>query len=110
MLIANGSTSAFPVRMLQNYVMLADINLSSLDFLCKPVFRSIGIAKLMYKNKKINYTAARENVISRLKEVSSGLNLGLHSLIRSGGATVAVGSSVDERCFQRHGPWKCYSS
>lgn len=108
-LVANGSTSACPVKMLQKYVMLADINLLSSEFLFKPVFRSHGIAKLIYKNKKISYTTARENIISRLKEVSSGLNLGLHSL-RSGGATAAVGSNVNERCIKRHGRWKCDSS
>lgn len=53
MLIANGSTSAFPVKMSQNYVMLADINLLSSDFLFKPIFRSLGIAKLMYKKQKV---------------------------------------------------------
>lgn len=109
-LVANGSTCACPVKMLQKNVMLADINLFS-DFLFKPVFRSHGIAKLIYKNKKISYTIARENIISRLKEVSSGLNLGLHSL-RSGGATDAFGSNINvyERCIKRHGRWKCDSS
>uniref|UniRef100_A0A8W8IRD0 Uncharacterized protein n=1 Tax=Magallana gigas TaxID=29159 RepID=A0A8W8IRD0_MAGGI len=34
---------------------------------------------------------------------------GLHSL-RSGGATAAVGSNVNERCIKRHGRWKCDSS
>lgn len=80
MYVANGSTSACPVKMLQKYVMLADINLLSSEFIFKRVFSSHGIAKLIYKNKKISYTTARENIISRLKEVSSCLNLGLHSL------------------------------
>lgn len=108
-LVAKGSTSACPVNMMLKYVALAQINLASSEFLFKPVFRSHGTAKLIYKNKSISYTSARENIISRLKEVSPGLNLGLHSL-RSGGATAAVASSVNERCIKRHGRWKCDSS
>lgn len=57
----------------------------------------------------ISYTAARKNIISRLKEVSSGLNLSLHTL-RQCGATGAVSLSVNERCIKRHGRLKCNSS
>ena len=64
-----------------------------------------GIEKLIYKNKKISYTAARENILKRLKSVEPNLNLGLHSL-RSGGASAAARSDVNERCIKRHGRWK----
>lgn len=63
MLVANGSTRACPVKMSQKYVILADINLLPSDFLFKPAFRSHGIANLIYKHKKISYTAAREHFI-----------------------------------------------
>ncbi|XP_062566819.1 uncharacterized protein LOC134229117 [Saccostrea cucullata] len=83
-------------------IRLCDLYVSSNDVM---IVRDLA----MILNKKLSYTAARENIISRLKEVSSGLNLGLHSL-RAGGATAAVASNVNERCIKRHGRWKCESS
>ena len=66
-----------------------------------------GIAKFICKNKKIRYTAARENILKRHKSVERNLNLnlGLHS-VRSGGASATVRSDVNERCIKRDGQWK----
>ena len=62
----------------------------------KPVFRSKHICSLVYKNKPLSYTRARECIISRLKEVIFSSNIGLPSL-RARGATVAANSDVNER-------------
>ncbi|VDI68772.1 Hypothetical predicted protein [Mytilus galloprovincialis] len=67
--------------------------------------RHKSISKLIYKNKKISYTAAGENILKILKLIAPTLNLGLHSL-RVGGATAAASSEVNERCIKRHGRWK----
>ena len=95
--------------MFLRYISLASLSLQTTQFLFKPIFRSKGVAKLIYKDKKLSYTAARENIVSRLKSVNPELNFGLHSL-RSGGATTAVAGDVNERCIKRHGRWKCDSS
>ena len=84
---------------------LALTKLTSDEFVFRPIFRSSGIAKLIYKNKKLSYTTAKDNIVKRLKMVAPDLNLGLHSL-RSGGATAAARSDVSERCLKRHGRWK----
>ena len=107
--IAKGSSSACPMDMLMKYISIAGISLDSSQYLFKPIFRSKGIAKLIYKDKKLSYSAAKDSVLSRLKSVRPDLNLGLHSL-RSGGATAAVAGDVSERCIKRHGRWKCDSS
>lgn len=105
-LVAKGFTaSACPVNMMHKYVTLPEVSLSSTDFLFKPVFHMHGITRSIYKNKKFSHTSTWENIISRLREVSSGLNLGLHSL-GSGGATAAVTYSINKRCIKRHGRWK----
>ncbi|XP_071123465.1 uncharacterized protein [Mytilus edulis] len=76
----------------------------------EPVHIALYITKLIDEqcspsvNKPISYTAAKENIVKRLKLVAPSLNLGLHSL-RSGGATAAK-SNVNERCIKRHGRWK----
>ncbi|KAL5011007.1 hypothetical protein ScPMuIL_013312 [Solemya velum] len=104
-LISEGSSIACPVRMYLRYLSLSGIDTKSDHFLFKPIFRSKGIAKLIYKNKPLSYSAARENFLKRLREVVPNLNLGTHSL-RSGGATEAAKSDVNERCIKRHGRWK----
>jgi len=66
-----------------------------------------GIAKCICKNKRIRYTATRENILKRHKSVESNLklNLVLHS-VRPGGASAAARSDVNERCIKKHGKWK----
>jgi hypothetical protein len=65
----------------------------------------MGIAKCICKNKKMCYTTARENILKRHKSVELNLNLGLHN-VRSGGASAAARSDVNERCIKIHGKWK----
>ena len=101
-LISAGVTSACPVKMLQRYISLGNIDIFSDHFLFKSVFKSKEGLKLIYKNKKLSYTRARECMLSKLKSVMGNVNIGLHSL-RSGGATAAANSNVNERCWKKHG-------
>ena len=105
MLISKGNTLACPVSIFRHYVSLSKLVLSSDFYIFRPIYRHKGIAKLICKNKKISYTAAKENILKRFKSVEPNLNLGLHSL-RSGGASAAARSDVNERCIKRHGRWK----
>ena len=105
-LIAKGESNACPYQMLQKYVVLADIDLTSTQFLFKPVYRSGSICKLITKNKPLSYTRAKECLVGKLKAVNPCLNLGLHSL-RAGGATTAARAGVNDRCLKRHGRWRC---
>ena len=78
----------------------------SFDFyIFRPIYSHKGIAKLICQNTKISYTAARENILKRIKSVEPNLNLGLHSLL-SLGASAAARSDVNEGCIKRHGRWK----
>ena len=104
-LISKGSTIACPLSAYKRYVELSGLDINSDHYVFKPIFRSKSVAKLLYKNKKLSYTAARQNIILRLNLVASGMNFGLHSL-RSGGPTEAAKSRVNERCLKRHGRWK----
>ena len=95
--------------MLQRYIEYAKIDLESDHYLLKPAFRVKGECKLIYKNKPLSYKRARETVVARLKEVCGETNIGLHSL-RAGGASMAANTSVNERCWKRHGRWKSDSA
>jgi integrase len=108
-LIAKGSTVACPYSMFLRYVSLADFSSDSKTFLFRQIYRSDSICKLINKDNKLSYTAAREALIKRVKLVSPGCNIGLHSF-RSDGATVAANANVNERCLKKHGRWKSDSS
>jgi hypothetical protein len=108
--IAKGNTSACPYNMLHRYITLSNTDLTSAEsYLFKPCFRSGSTCKLIYKNKPLSYSRARECVVGRLKSVSGDLNIGLHSL-RLGGATTAANSDVNDCCWKRHGRWKSESA
>jgi integrase len=77
-LIAKGSTVACPYSMFLRYVSLAGFSSDSKTFLFRQVYRSGSICKLINKDKKLSYTAAREALIKRVKLVSPGCNIGLH--------------------------------
>lgn len=105
LVISNGESAACPYNLLSKYFSICKIESSSEQYLFKPIFRSGKRCSLIYKNKKLSYTRARECIVARLKEVCGDINIGLHSL-RAGGATVAANADVNERCWKRHGRWK----
>lgn len=104
-LIAKGFTSACPISMYNRYIKLAGFGNDSTKYVFRAVFRSGNTCKLIYKDKKLSYTAARESILKKLRSVCPEYNLGLHSF-RAGGATKAANMNVSDRCLKRHGRWK----
>lgn len=103
--VSRGASVACPYMMLLRYLDISKQSVSDTTFLFRPCFRSGKLCKLVYKDKPLSYTRARECLVTRLREVTGELNIGLHSL-RSGGATMAANSGVNDRCWKRHGRWK----
>ena len=104
-LIAMSNKITCTVSMLQKFLKKA--NLSNPDeYIFRPFVKSKLGGCLIKTNKKLSYTRVRECVLKRLQSVPSakGLKLGLHSF-RSGGATAAANSGVNERCWEPHGRW-----
>ncbi|XP_071172397.1 integrase/recombinase xerD homolog, partial [Mytilus edulis] len=108
-IIAKGSTIACPYNMLVKYTRLAGFSSHENKFLFRPIYRSGELCKLINKDKKLSYTAARECLLKRIRIIRPGCNIGLHSF-RSGGATVAANADVSDRCLKKHGRWKSASS
>ncbi|VDI18026.1 Hypothetical predicted protein [Mytilus galloprovincialis] len=108
-IIAKGSTIACPYNMLVKYTRLAGFSSHENKFLFRPIYRSGELCKLINKDKKLSYTAARECLLKRIRIIRPGCNIGLHSF-RSGGATVAANADVSDRCLKKHGRWKSDSS
>lgn len=107
--ISKGQTSACPYTMLLRYLFVSGQSVSSSFYLFRPCFRSKGVCRLIFKDKPLSYTRARECLVARIREVAGDLNIGLHSL-RSGGATAAANAGVNDRCWKRHGRWKSETS
>jgi len=57
-LISKGNTVACPFSMFNKYLTISEIALDSKIFLFRSIFRSKHLCKLIYKNKKLSYTAA----------------------------------------------------
>ena len=104
--IARTGKSTCPVLMLEKYLAMANIKSDSLDFIFRPLCFCKTSNSYKLRSGKLSYTTAREILLSALEML--GLNkkmFGLHSL-RSGGATAAAASHVEDRIFKKHGRWK----
>ncbi|XP_072031672.1 uncharacterized protein [Amphiura filiformis] len=108
-IIARLTSRVCPVRMLQKYLELAQVQDS-----CSFIFRSLSATKMGYKlrkdNRPMSYTRVREVILDALKPIVGDTSkFGVHSL-RSGGATEAANAGVPERLFKRHGRWRSDSA
>lgn len=103
--IAENNSDLCPVKNLKQYLVKAEIAENSEKF----IFRAITAGNkqsLRKTNKPISYTRAREMFLDVIKDIGlDPRNFGLHSL-RSGGASAAANSGVNDRLFKRHGRWK----
>ena len=106
--IARSNSDTCPVAMLERYLKLADLKTSSHEY----VFRSMTYCKksCSYKlrsgNQPLSYTRSREIVLDAFEAIGMDKSkFGLHSL-RSGGATSAAASGINDRLFKKHGRWR----
>ena len=94
-----------PVKHLEDYLRLVNINISSSQYIFKAISKGKK-SRLRRKNKPISYTTIRQNLLKVIKAV--GLNwkdYGLHSL-RAGEASLAANKGIPDRLFKRHRRWK----
>lgn len=97
-----------PVALLQRYLTMSGIEENSTDYIFRQLSfcKKSGIYKLRKHNVPLSYTRVREIVLSALKTLGLDYTkFGVHSL-RSGGATAAAASGVNDRLFKKHGRWK----
>lgn len=106
-IIAKTNNKLCPVNNLLEYILLLDIeNEHSED----GIFCDLSACKNGYKmrsdRKTISYTTLRELFKTAIKpHVVDVSKYGLHSL-RSGGATRAANTGINDRLFKRHGRWR----
>ena len=106
-IIAKSNTITCPVKILQDYVNCAGINLHEEKY----IFRQISYCKSTDSFKlcnagHISYTRTREILLEKLEILGLDKNnFELHSL-RAGGATAADNAGVSDRLFKKHDRWK----
>ena len=97
-----------PVALLERYISMGNIELSSSVALFRPVrfFKSTNSYKLY--GVKLSYTRCREIFKECLKEIGVDHKLYCLYSLRSGGATSAVSynPNLSERVLKLHGRWK----
>ena len=97
-----------PVALLQRYISMGNIELSSSVALFRPVrlFKSTNSYKLY--GVKLSYTRCREIFKEYFKEIGVDHKLYCLYSLRSGGATSAVSynPNLSERVLKLHGRWK----
>ena len=109
--IAKGETAACPMNLTKEYLARANIKENANEFIFRPLFRSKSRSGIVYSNKKISYSTARECCIKKLKSVGYKdiKSFGLHSF-RSGGATAAAKAKISGDNVKRHGRWRTEES
>lgn len=103
--IARTKNHTCPVAMLERYLRVAQIPVSSTEFLFRSITRTKTGEKLRASGK-LSYSTLRELFKKKLTELGyPAIEFGLHSL-RAGGATAAANAGVPDRLFKRHGRWR----
>lgn len=104
-LVARTRLDTCPVAMIERYIAMASISLSSK--LC--LFRGIVHKKTGEQLRaagSLSYTRMRELFLAKLTSLGfDAKRFGLHSL-RAGGASAAANAGVPDRLFKRHGRWR----
>ena len=97
--IAQSGGSVCPVSLLKIYLRKLDIDPHSNEFIFRPLVKTKSSYKLTQKNKPISYTTFRDQLAKSLKNVVHDPSVyGTHSF-RSGGASRAANSRVNDRFF-----------
>ena len=104
-LIARTRLATCPVAMVERYVAMAGISLSSKESLFRAIVHSRSGERLRASGS-LSYTRMRELFLAKLSALGyDARRFGLHSL-RSGGASAAANAGVSDRLFKRHGRWR----
>ena len=104
--IAKLNSNLCPVRGLERYLDLANIENYSENFIFRGVTKSKQSERLWFKDQPISYSSVRDDIKRVIKDIDlDHKQYGVHSL-RSGGASAAANLGVPDRLIMKHGRWK----
>ena len=95
----------YPVSITERYMARAGIGQSEARYIVCPITKS-GQGEKLRESGCLTYSRLQECFKAKLEKLRfPSQQYGLHSF-RSGGATVAANSGVQDRLFKRHGRWQ----
>lgn len=106
LIIARTHTALCPVQMLRNWLNLFD-DMPSNSYIFRAFYKNKA-GNLLFKstNKPIAYSTVRDKLKKSLEKIGlDSKKYGMHSL-RSGAASAAANSGINDRLFKRHGRWR----
>ena len=104
-LVARTQLVTCPVAMVERYIAMASISLSSELRLFRGIVHT-KTGERLRASGSLSYTRMRELFLAKLSSLGfDPKQFGLHSL-RAGGASAAANAGVPDRLFKRHGRWR----
>ncbi len=79
-------------------------------FIFRPMVKSKSDHTLVQDDRHISYTTFRENLKSDLQGIVPNTAVYSSHSLRSGGATKAANTGMNDRLIQRHGRWRSATS
>jgi len=109
-LISESPLPHTPVKLLKMYLSRSLIPEDCKKIIFRPLLKTKSSHRLVNEDRHISYTTFREKLkVDLTGIVEDPSSYSTHSL-RSGGATLAANSGINDRIIQRHGRWKSASS
>ena len=110
-ILINDTTSPMsPVKLLKSYLSRVQIPENCTKYIFRPLIKSKSRHCLVKVDRHISYSTFREGLKSDLTGIVEDPTIYSSHSLRSGGATKAANSGVNERMIQRHGRWRSVSS
>ena len=110
MLISENPSSTSPIELLKLYLSRVQIPDDCHKYVFRPMVKSRLKSSLVKDDRHISYTTFRENLKSDLKAIVQNPEAYSSHSLRSGGATKAANSGINDRLIQRHGRWRSATS
>ena len=109
-LIKETHSSSSPVKLLKLYLEQTEIPADCQKYIFRPLVKTKTRHRLISEDRHISYTTFREGFKSHLGGIVDDTTIYSSHSLRSGGATKAANSGLNERLIQRHGRWKSAKS
>ena len=111
-LISDSPSDTSPVQLIKLYLSRLQIPDNCNKFIFRPSVKSKSSHSLIAIGRHISYSSFREHLKSDLfgLESSTIRQSSVSHSLRSGGATRAANTGIEERLIQRHGRWRSASS
>ena len=109
-LISETTSATSPIKLLKLYLSRVRIPDDSHKFIFRPMVKSKSDHTLVKDDRHISYTTFRENLKSDLQGIVPNTAVYSSHSLRSGGATKAANTGINDQLIQRHGRWRSATS